>query len=354
MAPTATVDREDAESSVVTPLCRVESQPLFVEDGEADGPVNLGGDLDLKAANRNEAARFAGELAELADAVSSDADRQFLTRLRRTVTSDGLNLPPMPQTVIRVQRLIDSPNANFKDLASEIELDPALTTKMVGIANSPFYQGMDPARSVQDAIVRVGLRETRNIIMAIVFRSKLFRVPGYDKQVQELWVHSMAASITSQQIAGEIGGDPDSAFLGGLTHDLGRVIIFSIAGEIGRETRGRLRPDPGLLRDLLERFHSLLGSIAAGSWRFAPDLVAAIGCHHCPEETPASAAELASVLCAGDRLARWIVADKGEELPSDEEWVALTSPICLDPDLKEQVIEEIRAAYRKLEGTLTA
>ena len=254
----------------------------------------------------------------------------------------------MPQAVIRVQRLIDSPNCNVIELGREIELDPAIATKVVGIGNSPFYGGLEPVRSVRDALVRIGLRETRNIAMAITLHSKVFRVPGFDQEIQRLWKHALAASIAAQLLAAESARDPDPAFLVGLVHDVGRVVLLSLLGDVQRRSRGRAMLLPETVGRLGDKLHAKLGAVAADSWRFSEELVAAIAYHHDPASAPDSARGLAEVLAAADVMAHRIAVDDLTPAPPEEDWARVLEPLGLEPDETLAIDEEAREAFEAL------
>jgi len=204
----------------------------------------------------------------------------------------------MPEAVLRVQRMIDSPDCNTSALARELELDPALATRMVGIANSPFYAGLDGVESVRDAVVRIGLAETRNIVMAITLRSKVFRVPGFADQVKQLWQHALGASVAAQLLAAEAGMDPDPAFLAGLVHDVGRVALYSLAADMRRHSRGANEISYSGLTQVSDLLHARLGAVITDAWRVSSTISMAIAYHHEPDAAPDPTRPFASVLAA--------------------------------------------------------
>ncbi len=163
------------------------SRELFLHGEDAQRPVDLRGGLEKIAPPLDRGAELVGEIQQLRARADDPREQELLKEVERGLRSGGLQLPPMPQVILRVHRLIDSGLFNVEDLAKGVELDPALATKMVGVANSPFYSGLEPAQSVRDAIVRIGMIETRNILMAILLRSRVFRVPGFEQLTQKMW-----------------------------------------------------------------------------------------------------------------------------------------------------------------------
>lgn len=263
-----------------------------------------------------------------------------------------MQLPPMPQVILRVHRLIDSGLFNMEDLARGIELDPALATKMVGVANSPFYAGMEPAPSVRDAIVRVGMLETRNILMAIMLRSRVFRVPGFETLTQEMWEHALAASVTTRALAVHMRLDPDLGFLGGLVHDVGRGVVLSCAGDLRRRSRGRLQFDLALLERVNECLHPGLGAVVANSWNLGDELGTAIAYHHEPEAAPESAQNFARLLWGGDQLAKELCRRGQDDPPAGEELSPLIEPLGLTTELLDELMAGAVEEFEELSKVL--
>src|SRR5262245_1103424 len=209
---------------------------LTDDDADAEHPVDLA-TLDAVGASFG-LVEIADEVRRLALDAERERERPYLAELSRRLRRRELTLPPMPRALLRVQKLIDSGNCHMAQLGREIERDPALATRLVGIANSPFYAGLGSVQSVSDAVTRIGLGETRNIVLAVMLRSKVFRVPGRQAEIDRLWRHCVAASLAGQVLGAAAGVDPDGAFIAGLLHDLGRVVLLSLGGEIERATKG--------------------------------------------------------------------------------------------------------------------
>ncbi len=329
-------------------------------DAERGRPIDLSADLDAGMggglAGRVDLA--VEELMALAVEADREVGRPMLAELARRLRRNELRLPPMPQAVVRVQRKLDSGRCNIKELADEIELDPALATRLVGIANSPFYQGMDLVQSVSDAVVRIGLGETRNIVLAVALRLRVFRVPGMEVEIERLWAHSLAASVAAETLGAAVGEDPDACFLLGLVHDIGRVVLFSLIGEIERTAKSR-QPMDGALLDRIDRsLHPQLGAAVAHAWGIDSELVDAIASHHRVAEELHSGSSLARVAHAADLLAHRIqpppdAAVPGGRCDTDEAaWSAVLDALGMDAsdaqELERETAEALEARSKRL------
>ncbi|MFQ5515617.1 MAG: HDOD domain-containing protein [Myxococcota bacterium] len=336
----------------MAPTPELDRGGLFLEGEDADRPVDLRQELETDPEGTDLAETLEAEIDRLRSQVTHDAEREILGELERGVGSGRLALPPIPQVVLRVQQLINSTSFHLGELAAEIELDPALATKVVGIANSPFYAGLAPSISVQDAVVRIGVIETRNILMAIMMRSRVLRVPGFESLTHDLWEHALATSVTARALAAHVGIEPDRAFLAGLIHDVGRVVLLSTAGEVQRRSRGQVRPDPLALVGLMQELHPLLGAAVAESWHLAPELIRAIQCHHDPALAPDRDRCFAHVLEVGDELARQIIRDLESDPQAEEIAAARVAVFGLDAETARAILHEAHEAFEELRKIL--
>lgn len=250
----------------------------------------------------------------------------------------------MPQVVLRAQRLIDSPECSLAALGAEIGTDPALATKIIGIANSPFYAGMEPVDGVRDALTRLGLREARNILLAIGMRSRVFRVPGFDDSVHALWQHALASSLTTQALAAEVGCDPDRGFLAGLIHDIGRIAILTAAADLERATRDGSAARVAAIEGASAEFHARIGGVAAESWHLAPEVVAAITFQDRPERASDEPSRcFARVVRGGDLLARRL-----SDEPTEAELASIAGPLGLESCGILAALEDARSGYETI------
>ena len=311
----------------------------FHADADAARPANVAA-VDVAIPGASARTDVQGRLEHAIAQFEDPAERDFLATLSEQLKRDALELPPMPEAALRVQRLVDSPDCSINDLAGELERDPALATRVVGIANSPFYAGLESVESVRDAVVRIGLAETRNIVLAITLRAKLFRVPGFADEVQALWEHSIYTAATAQLLVAESGSDPEPAFLVGLVHDVGRIVLFSLAGEIHRRTRGAVQLHADNLQNVGDILHAGLGALVSSSWKLSPSLVRAVQFHDRPEALPIAEIGLASVLAAAD------LADRRRQRSAA--WAKALERIGLDLDAGEFTASEAEAIVAKM------
>lgn len=148
-------------------------------------------------------------------------------------------LMAFPFTVAKVLRLTDSEKSGAGDLAKVIEADPVISTNILKVSNTVFFASANRRiSSVKDAIVRIGFTETKRITMAMGVMDSIGKDSnsfGFDRM--KFWMHSLSSAIISERIAKRLGGiSTDEAFLAGLLHDFGIILLDEFFPTIFQKT----------------------------------------------------------------------------------------------------------------------
>ncbi len=182
--------------------------------------------------------------------------------------SKELALPTIPDVAFKIRRAINAHNADSSSIARVVQLDPSITARLIQISNSPLYRGRRNIESCPEALTRLGLKTSQNIITALAMKA-VFKAKSavIRTKMQELWSHSCyVASISSVFAHKTPGFDPDRAMLAGLIHDIGVIPILTYADK-----------RPGILlnpKDLTDTINSLRGEIGIQiirKWEFPTD-----------------------------------------------------------------------------------
>jgi HD-like signal output (HDOD) protein len=229
-------------------------------------------------------------------------------RLQRQVLHLVDNMPTLPDVAARALALANDPNSRFADLATIIEGDAAIATRLLRIANSSMFAGGSAAVKLPQAVVRLGMRRCQNLILAVSTQSLFQKIAGpAQAQCAVLWQHSYVTACLCRQInrAYRVGFDGEE-FSAGLLHDLGRILLaiadpdaFSAAGAMDFREHD----------DVLQRECAAIGidHAALGGWygehSQLPDaLIQTMRYHHTPA-TAASAQILVALVAAADDMA---------------------------------------------------
>lgn len=224
-------------------------------------------------------------------------------------------LPTLPASVRAVMDACDTAECDSRDVARLVLADQGLTANLLKLANSAAYGHRRRVTTVTDAVVIMGLSAVRSLAISSHTAQLLERsLPGYGMGRGALWRHSLSVAFLSRRLSGGAGTAAEEAFVAGLLHDVGKVVLSDALGDAFDElTRAAQSGRCALCdseRDMLGFDHADLGARIAATWGFPERLVEVIGLHHRPEEA-ASAPDLASCVALADTIEHALAAGIG-------------------------------------------
>jgi HD-like signal output (HDOD) protein len=247
-----------------------------------------------------------------------EAEASFLAaQLEEKVLALVDNMPTLPDTATRAMALANDPDANFADLARLIEADTAIATGLLRVANSALYTGGAPAVKLHKAVVRLGMFQCKNLIVAIGMKS-LFRkmTPKAREQCEALWHHGYVTGFLCGQInrSFRLGFDGEE-FSAGLLHDLGRILLVLADADCAARSEVMDFSEDG---DKLERERIAIGvdHAALGGWfgehsKLPDTLIQTMRLHHELDLT-ADVHKLVALVASADHMANHL--QRGEEI----------------------------------------
>lgn len=261
------------------------------------------------------------------------------------------SVPMLPELVGRVLTMMDDPNVTAYQLANVVSKDQSLVSSILKIVNSAYYGFLWRISSVSQAVVLLGFRTIRNLALASTVMSSFSgesQTRSFDRRVH--WRHSIATAAATTVLAKRWKkAQPEEAFLAGLVHDIGRVILDQHFPEEFDKVVTLARAEQLSLTEAEERIfgltHADIGRHVAQKWQFPDNIVAAIGDHHGPRGD-GGWTNLAALVHTGDVIARWSGLAVGEWQPElDAEALnALGRNAEEIQELVEPALEEYRRA----------
>ncbi|MGD9309307.1 MAG: HDOD domain-containing protein, partial [Desulfosarcina sp.] len=142
------------------------------------------------------------------------------------------DLPPLPDLVTRALDLLNDPDTDVKDIETVIEKDQSLVSKLIRVSNSALYGGMNRVESLHQALTRLGAKTVKSLILAASMQSYFLKAnAGMMARAQRLWQHAAECGMAARRVAVAVGyDDPEQAFVGGVLHDIGKLVIL-LAGD---------------------------------------------------------------------------------------------------------------------------
>ncbi|MEW5693233.1 MAG: HDOD domain-containing protein [Candidatus Hydrogenedentota bacterium] len=198
------------------------------------------------------------------------------------------NIPSLPIILSRIMVMLDDPEAKIADLQYLIAQDVSLTTNVLKIANSAYYGFSGRIKTISQAIIILGFRTIRSLVFAAsAYNILKGEVSGYGYKSEELWKHSVINGLLSRELSQRFGvEDPEVAFITGLLHDVGKLVLAPIVEE-HIQTIKTIIEDKGLEFYQAERHvfgfdHGILGSRLLQKWGLPALYVQVVRDHHSP------------------------------------------------------------------------
>lgn len=202
----------------------------------------------------------------------------------------------MPATATQLLMMATDPDVDINDLAAVIERDPALASRLISIANSAFYSPRQPVTSIREAIIRVlGLNMVRNIAVGVSLTGgfSTARCPRFDSTAY--WVTALGTADLASGLAraANVDGmaDPDTAYLVGLLHNIGELLLVHLFPQEMDLVFQRLANEPGSQLTFHENAvlginHWEAGAFLMRHWELPPIVAATIEALGDPQKAP--------------------------------------------------------------------
>lgn len=219
------------------------------------------------------------------------------------------SLPPLPASTSRLLELARDPDSDFKAMARVIELDQTLTARVLRAANSAMYGVPRRVQTVQQASVLLGRDTIVNLALSISVMSAQARFArdAWPVDPADFWRHSFAvASLARRMAAGIPGVDADEAYVAGLIHDIGKLVMLDhfgeLYGQVVMAAQDGVKPLFMLEREILETDHAVVGHALCLHWKIPASITRAVAEHH--DEDDSAARTVADVVRNANDLAK--------------------------------------------------
>lgn len=228
-----------------------------------------------------------------------------------TVAIEGANVPPLPQVLLRLIQQLDDESSTIESLAAIVSKDPALSARILTAANSTAFYRSTPASDINSCVALLGTRMVRSMATCLAVK-RLFDADSRTVSVDlaDFWRHSLLVAETSRAVAAATGyPNPGEAFLAGLLHDVGQLVLMSALGEQYAWLLSQTGDEDKLIeleRTSLSTDHCEVGTWFADQWRLDSGLADALLFHHASAEEIATASNLPRLVWFADALARGV------------------------------------------------
>ena len=261
---------------------------------------------------------------------------EFVKHLAEELAEGNFDLPPFPDTALRVQESMQDPDVSIAKIANLVLSEPALTARLLRMANSAMLRrGPMEITDIKAAISRIGLDMVQNAAVSFAAR-EAFHAPAGSKLKDELDAtrrHSIKVAALAYTLASKVKHliKPDEAMLAGLLHTVGKFYILTRAEEFPE-----LFSDAQALQDLLDQWHTSVARAIVESWGFPEQIAQAVDEYELIDRDKFMPADVTDFVLVANLLSQTSDGDQAnllEDIPS-------LSRLKMSPESVKTLIDE--------------
>lgn len=202
--------------------------------------------------------------------------------LNRLPPDPSAQLRQLPSAAQRALQACDDERVATGDLVRYFEQDPTLAEALLTKANSAYYnRAGQPCTSLEQALGRQGRVSAHAVILEKALNGLVCRPGGaWNRMVDRIWSHMVRTGPIARAVAPAFGADPEQAFVLGLLHDVGKLLIFDRLTAQRTDARGELSIPPMAITRTLRILHEPLGGLCALRWNLGDETARALATHH--------------------------------------------------------------------------
>lgn len=204
------------------------------------------------------------------------------------------DLPTLPVVAAKVLELTTQEEVSVIDIITLISQDIALSSKLLKVANSAFYNFPQQIGSVQQAVSLLGINAVRSLVLSFSFLSMGQENPATCFDFITFWQHSLIGAAAARLIAEQTGQiDPEEMFTLGLLQDIGQMILALTMPLRYTQVQNRYRSNStgrtniAMEEEYLGLPHTVAGAEVARVWGLPVSIQMALRHHHDPLACPA-------------------------------------------------------------------
>lgn len=255
-----------------------------------------------------------------------------------------LKLPSPPAIAVRILEAVNKEDTSYDELGRIISTDPALSTRILQVANSSFYGLPSKVDSIQRAMAILGCNALRNIALSFVIAKEMRAESTEAFDFDIFWKRSVTAGVSAGLIASLIGKKSDDIFVTALLQDIG--IVMMVLCEPDRylkvldEKKATGKPVAVVERALFGYDHQDVGMNVLKSWGLPSTIYRPIGHHHSGSDCPSAYCDHAEILMLSDKMSSIYHSNRSAE-KLQEVKAALTSRYSVDQSRIETLVDTV-------------
>ncbi len=194
---------------------------------------------------------------------------RLLQTFSQQFIDDELEVPSLPSIAIQLRKAMQN-EIGTEEAVKIIQLDPVISAKLIEVANCPLYVCLHPAKSCFEAVQRIGLNATRNLVISLsiknIFSSKS---PLINKHLDQQWKRSIyLSSLCFILASADKQINPEEALLAGLIADIGTIPFLNFVEKLPADYYNEEE-----IKQAIPVVKGVVGSTILEKWGFAEDFI---------------------------------------------------------------------------------
>ena len=196
------------------------------------------------------------------------------------------DLPTLPGVYFKVNSLLQDRQASLENVSRAIEIDPAISAKILRLVNSAFYGMRTKSSSISHAIMVMGFNTVKNAVVSVTVLDTLsLKGALQDFDIGAFWRHSISVAVLAKELAEKSRLVPvEDAFMTGLLHDIGKIIMVRYFKDEFAKVLQKMREDKCSFADAEEKVaaidHVQIGAYLVRKWQLPENVIEAVAGHH--------------------------------------------------------------------------
>ncbi|WP_297211666.1 MULTISPECIES: HDOD domain-containing protein [Thermodesulfovibrio] len=218
-----------------------------------------------------------------------------------------IDIPPLPPVAMKVMGLIHDDHASLNALEEIISRDQGFSTRLLRIANSPYYGRDRKIENISQAIMLIGFETLKSLVIATSIRDLHRRFGVFE---QKLWEHSLGVALCGSLVAMITNlATPDEALVCGIVHDVGKTVINNTLPEIYIKIYDKVYKEGKSVKDVEDEVlgfnHTIIGNLIAKKWKLPEKMEMVITYHHdypYPTHEDPAFADICNIIRVSDQI----------------------------------------------------
>jgi len=196
------------------------------------------------------------------------------------------DLPTLPSVYFKLNQLLKDKQASIEKVAHIIELDPAMSSRILRLVNSAFYGVRSESNSISHAVMILGFNAVKNAVVSVAILDTFSYKDRYENfDITEFWRHAVSVAVLSKQLAERSRlVAPEDAFIAGLLHDIGKIIMAKYFkedfGKVWKTMQKKKCNFADAEQEVASIDHVQIGAYLVRKWQLPEPIIQAIAGHH--------------------------------------------------------------------------